>query len=390
MSEEFIWIESLFKRIPLPYSVVSLIIAFVICLTFEFFSSNVPLFNLHKITYAIPVASISILIAYQLGGIQYLLSDMRKVFKNICLYQENNPCIENLNNRFMVKKLYYLTIIFVIAFFIIIDILRINCYQLWIYQSGSTCIYNRSDICGSYMFFTKPCYFSAPNLLFHSWSFYLDAYRYVVSYFSYYLLGIILWIIFNVSLILGDLGRDPFKKQIDVDVYNVDKIGGLKPIFNFILKISIYYFICMTIMISSYINPITPVPLEMIFLLILLFIGLSFFIWGKTVVQNIFTQRIQIELLDINRECNKQERELRSLLLSEKRDLKAQEELTFISNSIELLNKERDRLLQLKTSVIDVHNLILFISSTLTTLVVILQKYQEFQSSLKGLLPPHL
>lgn len=393
MSKEFIWIEALFNRIHLPYFVVSLIIATVIFLVFEFISFKVPssLFNMHK--YVTPVISISILIAYQLGGIQYLLRDMRKVFKNLCCCQENNPCVEDLNKKFTNKNLYYITVISVVAVFLIIDIRQINCYQLWnhqsgsYYQLGSTCIYNRSNICGSYTLFTPPCDFSNSNLLIHSWRFYLDVYRYAVSYLSYCLLGIILWIIFNISLVLGDLREDLYKSQIKVDIYNVDKIGGLKPLFNFILNVSIYYFICITLMIASKINPVTPAPLEITFLIVLLFIGLSFFFWGRTVVQNIFTQKIQVELHKINLEYEVQRKELISLL-SQKKDPKSQEELTFVLRYIELLNKERDGLMQLKTNVIDIYNLILFISSVLSTLVVIFQRYHDLQPLLKGLLLP--
>jgi hypothetical protein len=384
MLGEYIWIEKLFNRIPLPYPVVSLIASVIICLIFEFFSTkNIINFNLNDIYYAIPVTAASILIAYQLAGIQYLLKDLRKIFKNLFVQQDNNIGLDYLNKKFKYANLNYISVVSIMFVFLIIDIMRMNCYQL-----GTICDYTRSDICGNYMLFTRPCDFSNPQKLLHSWNFGLDVYRFLVSYLAYYLFGIILWIILSVYQILGDLGENLHKNQINVDIFHVDKAGGLKPLIDFVAKASIYYFFCVAIVITSSISPITPMPLETIFLLVLLFIGIGFFFMGKITIHGIFTQKIQSELDNINQECKIQEQELRHLL-SQKRNGKAYEELTFISDSIELLNKERDRLLQIKTNAVDIATLIPFISSVLTAMVAILGRYQELQSQLKGLLPPN-
>jgi len=394
MSKGHIWIEALFNRTPIPYPLVSLIAGVVIFLIFEFFSTlDIVNFNLNNIYYFIPISAASFLIAYQLVGIQYLLKDIQKIFKILFPRGENNTCIDKLNNRFKNSNIYHITIISVVVVFLMIDIMRINCYQLGSYQLEK-CAYTRSSICGIYMLFTPPCYFSNYQLLLHSWNFGLDVYRYVVSYLGYYLLGVILWIILSVSQILRDLSTNPFENQINVDIFHVDKAGGLRPLLDFVTKASIYYLICVAIIISFNFSPLTlshltPFPPEIIFLLVLLFIGIGFFLLGRTIVQSIFTQKIQSELDNINHEYKIQKLELSSLI-SQERDSKAQEELTFISDYIELLNNERDRLLQIKTNVVDIATLIPFIISVLTTLLAILGKYQELQSQLKGLLPLHL
>jgi hypothetical protein len=378
MSRKYVWIESLFDKIPLPYPVLSLIVAAVICLIFEFFSTKVDLFNLYDITYVIPVSAISILIAYQLAGIQYLLNDMRKTFKGLCLRSGSDLGMARLKERFDDSRLCYTTVIPVVAVFVAIDILRLNCYQLGSYDLNS-CAYNLSGTCGNYTLFTPPCLFTNPPLLLRSWSFGFDIFRYLISYLGYYLLGIIIWIILIASLLLGDLIGYVQQNRIEMDIFHVDKMGGLKPILDFILKVSIFYFIGVALIITSNLSPLNPVPLEVIFLVILLFIGVGFFFWGKTAIQIIFSDRIQLELTEINHEFEKQNKKLKDLI-SHDMDDEAQKEMVFLSDSIEILNKERDRLLEIKTSVIDISTLIPFISSFITTLFAILEKYKELRS----------
>ena len=106
---------------------------------------------------------------------------------------------------------------------------------------------------------------------------------------------------------------------------------------------------------------------------------MGFFFWGKTAIQIIFSDRIQLELTEINHELEKQKQKLKDLI-SHDMDDEAQKEMVFLSDSIEILNKERDRLLEIKTSVIDISTLIPFISSFITTLFAILEKYKELRS----------
>jgi len=388
MSEEYIWIEALFNRISVPYPLFSLTVAVIVYLIFEFFSTRIDIFKLNDFSVLIPYLAGSILIAYQLAGIQYLLRNIRRIFGNPSLFRDYNYSLDNLKKVFAGSHLYSI-ILLIFAVFVMIDLMHIYC------QFGNACNYCGTNIGEKHMFYTRYLEFSQ----LYSWNFGLDVYRIVVNFLGYYLLGVILWIIFGISKVLGDISGNFNNGKIDVELFHVDRIGGLKSLLDLVAKVSIYYLICIIIMIISNYSPAQPTPPQETFVLsVLLFIGIGFFFWGKAAVQSIFAQKIQLELDDVNHECKNQEKKLRALLSKERNgrsqgqdangqvlDVKSQDELTFISNSIELLNDERDRLLQIKTNVIDISTLLPFIVSVLTAFVAILEQFQELKSQLAGL-----
>ena len=75
--DSWIWIEKLFKKIPLPYPIVSIIAGGIACLIYMFFTTKVVFFAWEKY-HILAIAILSFLIAFQLVVIQYILNNMKK------------------------------------------------------------------------------------------------------------------------------------------------------------------------------------------------------------------------------------------------------------------------------------------------------------------------
>jgi hypothetical protein len=178
---------------------------------------------------------------------------------------------DELKHRFSSSYWYYLLVAGVIVPFIIIKVL---------------------DILGEGVAF----YIVEPTV----WSFLLDIYDILIRYLMLFLLAIILWIIFNIAWMINKIGKDPYRRTIKIDILCVDKIGGLKPLRDLILKTDSFYFVCITLAIIFYVSPFSIISYESYFLILLLIVGVSFFIIGIRTIRKVLKGRIEEEINKIN------------------------------------------------------------------------------------------
>ncbi len=321
--DSWIWIEKLFKKIPVPYPIVSIIAGAIIFSIFAFFSTKVVFFPWDK--YLIPqVAALSILIAFQFAGIQNILNAMKKTFGNLESEHENDlsfdKLYDELKHLFCSSYWYYLLVAAVIVPFIIIDILGI--------LRGVT------------------FYIVEPTV----WGFLLDFYLAVMSFLMLFLLSNILWIIFNIALMIDKIGKDPYRCTIKIDIRRVDKISGLTPLSDLILKNVAVYFVCIILAIIAWVSRYNIFSYESYFFILLLILGVGFFIMGSRTISKILKDRIEDEINKINERYQRHHQRLMDIYLEENYKDK-EKELNMESNLIETICKDGERTLQLYRNV---------------------------------------
>ena len=349
----WVWIERLFKKIPVPYPIVSLIVGGIIFSIYWLFSIKVAFFPWEKF-HILEVAALSILIALQLAGIQYILNDMKKTFRELKLYPEIGTSFDDLyvklKHRFSISYWYYLLVASVIVPFIIIKV-------LYILKGGVT------------------FYIVDPTI----WGFLLDIYNNVISYLMLFLLAIILWIISNIAWIFNEMKKNPYRRFIKIDIFSLDRIGGLKQLRNFILKIITFYFVCITLAIISYISPFSILSFESFFLIILLLVGIGFFILGLGTIRKLLKGRIEDEINKINKIYEKYHQRLMDIVLEGNYKEKG-EELNLVSTILETLYVERERMQKFYGNYrkYDYIAIIEFVISFILPLVIFLQKLFHF------------
>ena len=351
MSDEYswVWIERLFKKIPVPYPIVSLIVGGMVFSIYWLFSTKVAFFPWEKF-HILEVTALSILIAIQLAGIQYILNDMKKTFGELKLYPEIGVSFDDLyvklKHRFSISHWYYLLVAAVIVPFIIIKVLDIL-------EGGVT------------------FYIVEPTM----WGFLLDIYNNVIGYSMLFLLAIILWIIFNIAWIFNEMDNDPYRRLIKIDIFSADRIGGLKQLRNFILKILTFYFICITLAIISYISPFSILSYESFFLIILLLVGVGFFIMGLGTIRKLLKGKIEDEINKINKIYERYHQRFMDIV-SEGNYKDQEEELKLVPTIIENLHIDRERILKFygNNKGYERITIIEFVISFIIPLVTFLQK----------------
>ena len=347
------WIEKAFKKIPVPYPFISLTL-FIICyLFYRFlfgkvecwnhypyvecwnFSTQVECWNLYT---HIVVISVCILVAYGPAGIQYFLNNMRYVFGNlepVPKYEEN---ILDLNHQLEVKftksKIYSVILIIVIIPFIAIDPIRGEC-NLYSMCEGATI-----------------------------WNILLDIFNYAITLLILYSMATILWIIFNISWALNEIEGGSYRHVIKIDLFNVDKVGGLRPIKNLILKLVVYQFVTVSLGILSFVTPNEIIYHEIIFLTMLFSITIYFFFKGLYVISKLLNDKQERETDTINELYQQQHQRLQNII-SEEVYWDKEEKLDTILTSMEFLQDERERVLNASKRAYDFKVIFTFISTSL-------------------------
>ena len=341
-----IWIEKIFEKIPIHYTIVSMIMAGIIYLIFILFSKKVVFFPL-EFFHHMEVLVLSFLIAFQFAGIQYLLIEMKKTFNYLTNSDDFN---RKLKQEFYNSNWYYVVISSVIFPFIIIDVIDIL-------QGGVT------------------FYIVEPTI----WSFLLDIYNYGTTFLMIFLLAITLWIIIYISWVLNEIGNDSYRSIIKLNIFNIDRIGGLKPLRSLILKILFIYFVSIALAIIAYISPFSILISESFILMALLLVGVGFFFMGVGTIRKISRGRIEDKINMINKKYEVQSQKLIGFI-SEGDYNEKLDELKLLASILDALYNERDRILQIHGNAkgYDIITLVQFISSFILPLVAYLQKIFHF------------
>lgn len=332
------WIDKAFKRIPLPYQVISTIVSLSIYLIYNFFSMRVDFFPMESY-HRIEVCALSILIGFQLLGLQYFLNRMNKHFDYFL--PKETPII------------YHYAIYFMIIFsYLSVILIRVA---------------NGEDP----FFYTRNQGY---------WELMLDIFNQATILSSLILLSSVLWMIFNIFYVLSNIADDREQNRINIDLFSLDRIGGLNPLKSFILAITIFYLINIMLMIMSYITPLGYFTYESILFIILLLVGLAFFLGGFMEIRRILECNIESQFHLITMDNKIMKRKFKEII-SEERYSESVDELNSISTGLSILDSEREKLLNINVKIYDIPTISAFLITFLVTIMTFLQKLYELQST---------
>jgi hypothetical protein len=358
------WVEALLNKIPLHYLLFSWVLLFILYLIFVFFNFKVVTFKLFSCkdqTFELhfwsnfTILAMCLLIFYQLSGIKYLLDNIRNAFLEIKLDQESkmnkNDLYNMLEYKFMDSHFYYLIIGLSIIPFIFIDLTRPwrGFEILQFYHLNQT-----------------------------TWSLLLDIYLYAVSYSINLLMGIIVWIIINITWMFSKLGNAIYRSRIHLDLLAADNIGGLGQLKNLVLKVFSYYFICISLAILTYINPFSFISYESIFFIMLFLIGICFVFTNFYFIHKILKEKVDSETNDL--EDIFVRRRARLIDIISRGDYRStDEELKWLSTVFEAIDNEMNRLNQINLKVFDFKTVVAFLSTSLFPILTKLLQDRIFE-----------
>jgi hypothetical protein len=299
---------------PRSYPVISYFLFIILYAIYIFLGTTVESFHLEDIWTDLGALTKSLLIAYQLAFIKFLLNNSEAIFKDLDSMYENTLFSTQFNKRSLRGSYWYLIIIFLS---IIIPFLKRDPLQFSAVDPGNT------------------------------WAFGLDIYNFFLELISLTLFSIILWLVIDIVWSLTEVGKHSRKFPIKISVFALNV--RLKPFKRFVLKCSLLYFIGISLAIISYYDPsikMADLTYQLILYILLSSLGIVIFTVGLDAVQKIISCKIEHELFAINKEIIG--------LLEEQRDITSTgdyerrgNELTYLSTSIDVLQKQSERLSQI-------------------------------------------
>ena len=219
MSEEksWNWIESAFNKIPVQYPLVSTILFITSYLIFKLLIGQVGnSIDLRDwdIYIRTQITATCLLVAYETAGVQYFTYKVRDTFRDMEPVPECKENFLDLNNqieeRFTKSKMQsliqYIFIILVTVSFYAVDLIRGKC-----------------------PFFSM--------LEMNGWTILLDVFNIVITLVIVYSIMTTLRIIYNIYWVLNEGIRGPHRYIVKIDLFDVDKVGGLKPVRNLIIRL---------------------------------------------------------------------------------------------------------------------------------------------------------
>jgi hypothetical protein len=335
------WIEKTSKKHQRQHYIASLILIFyLIILIYLIIINNVKCAQLNFFSY-ITILDMFILILFLFVGVQYFTYTMRETFRNLEINSEYKGIMIELYSKmeknFTKSKTYYL-LVFVILI--------------------------------SYIFIPPPeksdfFYFHEPTV----WSASIDIIDLAATLLVLYLMATILWIIFNISWVLDEIGQESNRGAIKIELYSSDKVGGMKSLANLVLHMSIYQFIAISLAIISFVSPEDSYYKEIIFFASLFIISTYFFFNGGYVLNKLLEVKRAEEINLINQQYHKINKLLIDII-SNKDIANKMEMLDQISKSKELLRAERETLLTASKITFNIKENFVFFTSSLLPFIV--------------------
>ena len=346
------FVEKLMNEFPnfLPYPVSSLIIVSIIYVIFLLlfpelrnvifdFNNNLK-FNL-----------LLLLIWFQLSSIPYLIDKIRESICDLdgyCLTCENyQNFLVKFKIRFMESKFFYVVIIMTLSPFVIND---------FIFQNNAFASF----------------YIESNPIL----SYFRYAYGLLVPYFMLYLFSNILWIMINTHWVLSQIEMGAKENLVKIDLFNIERTGEQMPITNFVLLLTISYFICSSIIMCYYFtSPIQPLLVLSSIIIFSSFGACLLFAELRAInaIRQIVDMKVREEMNLLNGIYNKNHKKLVKIVSNEEYDYR-DGELNWVASTLENLYREKERVLDSHKRELDVKAVATFVGSLFLTLLSIYLK----------------
>ena len=352
-------IREVYNKLSVNYRLTSLTISLIIFIILLFFTTKVKWYPLDFISLVV-ATTMSILVGYQYMFINKISSNICPTFEELSPLFQNNHYVtfsQDLERKLQKSWLFYSTVILVITPFVILELIKV---WKWRWSNELLNLF--------YLYEPTP------------WSLLLDIFNHVIGYLILFLLAKIIWIIIELTLIINELqDKDNQKKDIvKINVFEVEEIGGLRPLSSFVQFIVSNYFIIITLFIISYVPPnettykilITP---EIIILIVMLLIGIILFMTTQKTIGNLIDKGIKLELDRINR--NYEETYYKVIeICSNKRTNNNKNELEELRITLDILETEKIRIKKIKDKKFDIKTVFTFVTTTLPPIIALIQK----------------
>jgi len=166
---------------------------------------------------------------------------------------------------------------------------------------------------------------------------------------------------FNITWILKIWENSCSYNVLDESIFNINmRITAIK---SRILKALLFYFVCISLAIISYLNPSVFFSGETGILLILLLIGISFFFLGLGSIQRALKCQVEFQLDDINKMNQEQIQKIKTITSTDNSN--KVDELTYASNTLDAFRKQRADLEQINTNIYDIRSVLRLIGMTI-------------------------
>lgn len=360
-------IREIYNKLLANYCFTSLTISGTIFLIFLFFTTKVKCFPFDFPSLLVS-AVLSILIGYQYAIKKSFLSRVSLIFEKISHLFQNNQYqkfSQCMGEKFHKSWLYYLTIIAVVAPFMIIELIKI---WKWKWSNGPTPPY---------------FYLFEPTL----WSLLLDIISHIFGYLMLALLAVIIWIMIELTFIVNELKE---KYEVNIDIFNVDETGGLQPLRSFIQSMLSTYFIIITLAILSnvsptatilfYISPTAIITYEIIILVLMLLIGIILFLITQITIRNLIDKGVNSEFEKINKKYKEIYDKIYEISFN-KRTNDKEKELHELCMIINILEKEEIKINLVKNKRHDIKTIIIFITTVLVPIISLIKEIISFTGS---------
>lgn len=335
------WLEVLIERMPVNYLLASYLLFILLFFIYYLFNLIVIVFQWqNNMWYVLQSSAQCFLIAYLMAGLIYLSEMTRETFKHIDQLYGNlqEEFFDKIEERVTGARNYHLMLLLsVVAPFIIMSWGQLPYYE-W-----------------------------EPD----NWALALDIYNYVLSFLILALLTELLWLMANIVWSINEIGCVSGNFSAAFDVFGIGM--KLRPLRNFFLIFIVYYFIAIALVIYTYVSPTGDISYEPIYFAVLLLIGGVLFVAGLEAIQRIINCRVENELDLLNKRRDEQHRRLFKSVSSGNSSEKTGE-IEFISRVLDIIQKERESLLQINRRAYDIASISLFISSFLIPLLTLLEK----------------
>jgi hypothetical protein len=288
------------------------------------------------------------LIALQIFGIQYFLTKMKGCFGEIKVSSESkDQCLcpfDQLKTNFTKSRGLYLLIL---AAFLFYASAKIDAFY-----SGS-----------------EPFFYQG-NLTILALA--LDIYNNLVSLFMLYLLAILLWMIFNISYMLFKINNDLYNVSLKIKPLDSDRAGGLKPLGDLLLRFSIFYFLVLALAVLTNFAAGGLSPFESISISLFWLIGVVFFLYDWYALRSFLRGKIGDEVSLLSEILESRRKQLIDLV-SKNEEKENEGQICLLSNVLDIIDKERERIQQYKIKLIDSKTIILFAGFSALSLIAILK-----------------
>jgi hypothetical protein len=347
------WMECLSKKIPFSYPLVSLTIGVTVAIIYVLFFAVIEdlawdNYNVLQVTF------LSTLIAYLFFINQYILNKMKIIFQRheFCSSGEGYPEIYIHLERNFKSRLFFLLLGIVMLPHITVDLLRIYVWKSVPYE---------------HIFFSSPLF---------------NFYNYIITFLAYYLLAYLFWMMINTKWILDKMAEEPYRHLIKINLFHVDRIGGLGQVGDFIMRLNIYFSVGISLAILAYVDKRTGFSLvviyDVIFLILFLLTGFILLFSALDSLKKIFKKKMNEEIDRINEIHQEIYYKLLEMSSNENKE-KEDKELKFLSDSIEMLHKERDERIKVLEDFENRYNLKPAISAFVSFVMPMLALYEKIK-----------